>query len=119
MTTETKNPVDFALNLTHDVREVWPHRIWQVLFNIYRNRGGDLERVFDMLCDFDHLKRWLEESSQKMHVASICWHFGHTGFTSIEDASIPVFDENTICIVVNFKKNVVEFTDVEPVNLED
>lgn len=34
--------------------------IWQVLFDAYRNSGGELDHMDSMLCDLYSLERWLQ-----------------------------------------------------------
>ena len=41
-------------NVKHQARMVW-----QVLFNLYRHSGGDLNQMDAILCDYGILIRWL------------------------------------------------------------
>jgi len=53
-----------TLDFHGDMYDVVPRRLWQVLFDHYRSRGGDLLTMDNMLIDFDNCKEWRDRLSQ-------------------------------------------------------
>ena len=53
--------------------------VWQELFNIYRDGGGDLSKMGDLLCDLYSLERELEKNLS----IDLYWSFNVDVFTTI------------------------------------
>ena len=53
--------------------------VWQELFNLYRNGGGDLFKMDNLLCDL----YVLEQSLKRTNSIDLYWTFDICGFTKI------------------------------------
>lgn len=42
-------------SLVFDLAEIRAKRVWQEMFALYRDCGGDLEETYELLVDYDHL----------------------------------------------------------------
>ena len=52
--------------------------VWQELFNIYRDGGGDLSKMDNLLCDLKKLKNHIKENNE----LDLWWGFNTDGWTN-------------------------------------
>jgi len=68
--------VDFSNHLAG----CWPRLLWQMLFNLYQDNGGDLSQLDNLLIDYDRCK---EVFATPDPVVEILWSFSEeTGYTT-------------------------------------
>jgi len=51
-----------SISFSCSVYECLPRKIWQVLFNFYRENGGDLDDMDNMLIDYEQCKKFIEQT---------------------------------------------------------
>lgn len=49
------------IDLRFNVVECIPRLIWQQLFNFYRNNGGNLDRLDNLLIDYENCKKYFDD----------------------------------------------------------
>lgn len=90
--------------------------IWQVLFDNYRNNGGDLDHMDSLLCDLLWLQREIEKarSSLSRYHGPITWYWEFLGdYTSLREHSESpddvkiVYDRDLVTIDFNPNKEMV------------
>ena len=102
MTTVTR------IDLKHGSRETRyvARLIWQELFNIYRSKGGNLNRMDSLLCDLGIL----EEATKKgLSPLSLFWEWGQNGWTDISS-----FASSPTCYHIEWKVGADEITITSP-----
>lgn len=67
--------------------KLYSRLVWQELFNIYRENGGDLSNMDSLLCDLYTLERWFDNIKNlpiRKSVNPLYWRFVGN-FTDISD----------------------------------
>lgn len=63
--------------------KLYSRKVWQVLFDLFRSTGGDLQNMDNMLCDLYTLERLFSKGSFVQF-----WHFNN-GYTSMQAFNDP------------------------------
>lgn len=58
--------------------------VWQVLFDYYRNNGGDLNEMDSLLCDLEILKNVFKADSSATEDFHLEFEFGVSGITNLK-----------------------------------
>jgi hypothetical protein len=75
---------EFTLNLQHCDYSTWSKRMWQICFNVYMQFHCPLGEMHDMLCDYDNIKRVLEEVTLDSTI-EFYWYFDPGFNTTVFD----------------------------------
>ena len=75
-----------TIDLSHGSRErhYVARQIWQKLFDLYREGGGDLGRLDNLLCDLGTLKSYCLYGRGRH---SLFWEWGANGYTIISSVA--------------------------------
>jgi len=65
----------------------WARCVWQVLFDYYRNSGGNLANMDNLLCDLAAIERWISDRTTCFE--PVYWSF-HDDMTDIYGYPVPI-----------------------------
>jgi len=96
-----------TIDLKHRDRSVrlYTRLIWQVLFDAYRDTGGPLDHMDNMLCDLYSLERFFNLNSEGWQMRWYCCGFS----TEWESPNMPCLNENSILVVYDGESHTVAF----------
>lgn len=66
-------PVEIDLSKVDS--EIWAHKLWQKLFDVYREFDCPLDDMHDMMCDFNNIRRLLEGHTTLDQISEFYWYF--------------------------------------------
>ena len=82
-------------------------RTWQAMFNLYKDAGGDLGNLYDLLCDYKVLEDCY--GVYKNIHTGILWGFDLDGFTALGDSALHTTFEHLYTI--QYSDNKITLTE--------
>ena len=104
------------IDCRYTVESHWANIVWQKMFDLYVDAGGDLTNMSDILYDYCELKEWINTSCSN----KIFWGFDKIGLTIWRESSANgnVFIESVLeyefpFVIEYTKNNIFTITELD------